>query len=110
MATNINRLFMINTGLNEHNSLMNLLQNISPAIENEIDIVEHSQYYSDVNFINMIQQVNDDIIILNLNCQCLSAKFDRLKLFLAMVNSHKQLSCIALQETWFDQHVDLDFY
>ena len=38
----------------------------------------------------MIQQVNDDIIILNFNRQCLSAKFDRLKLFLAMVNSHKQ--------------------
>ena len=108
MATNINRPFMVNTCLNEHNSSVNLLQNISPA--NEIDIVEHSQYYCDLNFINMIQQVNDDIIILNLNCQCLSAKFDRLKLFLAMVNSHKQLSCIALQETWFDQHVDLDFY
>ena len=57
MATNINRPFMINTGLNEQNSLVNLLQNISPAIENEIDIVKHSQYYSDVNFINMIQQV-----------------------------------------------------
>ena len=55
MATNINRPFMVNTSLNEHNSLVNLLQNISPEIENEIDIVEHSQYYSDVNFINMIQ-------------------------------------------------------
>ena len=105
MATNINRLFMVNTGLNEHNSLVNLLQNISPAIGNENDIVGHSQYYSDVNFINKIQQANDDIIILNLNCQCLSEKFDILKLFLAMVNSHKQLPCIALQETWFDQHV-----
>ena len=57
----------------------------------------------------MIQQVNDDIIILNLNCQCLSAKFDNLKLFLTMVYSQKQISCIALQETWFDQHVDIDF-
>ena len=56
----LNRQFMIITGLNEHNSLVNLLQNISPTIENDIDIVEHSQYYSDVNFINMIQQVNDD--------------------------------------------------
>ena len=82
---------------------MNLLQNICPAIKNEIDIVEHSQYYSDVNFINMIQHVNDDIIILNLNCQCLTAKFNHL------VNSHKQMSCIALQETWFNQHVDIDF-
>ena len=26
-----------------------------------------------------------------------------------MVNSHKQISCVALQETWFGQHVDLDF-
>ena len=110
MATNINKPFMVNTGLNEHNSLVNLLQNISPAIENEIDIVEHSQYYTDINFINMIQQVNDDVIILNLNCQCLSAKFDRLKLFLTMVNSLKQISCIALQETLLHQHVDLDFY
>ena len=101
---------MVNTGLNEHNSLVNLLRNISPAIENQIDVVEHSQYYCDVNFINMIQQVNDDNIILNLNCQCLSAKFDNLKLFLILVNSHKKISWIALQETWFDQHVDFDFY
>ena len=110
MATNINRPFMVNTGLNEQNSLVNLLQNISPAVVNEIAILEHSQYYSDVIFITMIQQVNDDIIILNLNCQCLSAKFDPLKLFLTMVNSHKQIACIALQEPWFDQHVDFDFY
>ena len=90
---------------------MNLLQNISPAIDNEIGIVHHSQYYSDVNFINMIQQVNDDKIILNLNCQCLSAKLDNWKLFLTMVNSHKQIKCTALQKTWFDQpNVDLDFY
>ena len=69
MATNINRPFIINTGLNEHNSLVNFLKKTSSVIENEINIVEHSQYYDDVNFINMIQQVNADIIILNLNCQ-----------------------------------------
>ena len=27
-----------------------------------------------------------------------------------MVNSHKQLSCIALHKTWFGQNVDLYFY
>ena len=42
MATNINRTFMNNTGLNENNCLNNLLHNISPELENETNIISHS--------------------------------------------------------------------
>ena len=109
MATNINRPFVINTCLNKHTSLVNLLQNITPTIKSEIDIIEHYQYYSDTNFILMLKQVNYYIRII-IGFPCLAAKLYHLKLCIAMVHIHKQISCVALQETWYDQNVNLDFY
>ena len=37
-------------GLSEENSLSHLLDKISPEIENETDLLEHSKYYNDVDF------------------------------------------------------------
>ena len=39
-----------NIGLNEENSLSHLLNKISPEIENETDLLEHSKYYNDADF------------------------------------------------------------
>ena len=36
--------FIHNTGLTEENSLVHLLDAISPQEENEADIIEHSKY------------------------------------------------------------------
>ena len=41
---------MNNTGLNERNCFTNLIQSISPDLENETSIINHSKYYNDVDF------------------------------------------------------------
>ena len=110
MAVNINRPFMNNTGLNEQNSLTNLIKYISPDMENETDIMNHSRYYNDTDFKAVLQQSNSEISILNLNCQMLGAKLNKLKLFLSDVDNNSNITCITVQETWFNEHTDLDFY
>ena len=86
MATNINRTFMNNTGLNENNCLNNLLHNISPELENETNIISHSKYCNDVDFQGILQHTNCDICILNLK-----TRFDKLKIFLADIDVHSQI-------------------
>ena len=56
-------------GLNEENSLSHLLDHISPEIENETTLIEHSKYYNDVEFKNVLQNTNNKISMLSLNCQ-----------------------------------------
>ena len=45
MANNMNSYFIENTGLNKHNSFPHLIQSISPNLEKELDLYEHSKYY-----------------------------------------------------------------
>ena len=44
--------FIHNTGLTEENSLVHLLDTLSPLEDNEADVIEHSKYYDDVDFNN----------------------------------------------------------
>ena len=101
---------MNSTGFNENNCFIQLIESISPTLENESNILTHSRYYNNCNFKNMLQQTHNKITILNLNCQSLSAKFDNLKLFLADIATHSKITCITLQETWFDENTPLDSY
>ena len=55
MANNMNSYFLENTGHNKHNSFPLLIQSISPNLEKELDLYEHSKYHSDAEFINMLQ-------------------------------------------------------
>ena len=50
-------------------------------------MIEYSKYYSDSDFIQMYRETTSEISILNLNCGSLNAKFDKLKMFLATVDS-----------------------
>ena len=106
----MHRSFINNTGLNENNCLNSLLDNVSPEFENECDIISHSKYCTDVDFQEILQEVNCDICIVNLNCLNLKTRFDQLKLFLADTDRLSQISCITLQGTCFDEHTDLAFY
>ena len=110
MAININRSFMNNTGLNENNCLNNLLNSLSPELENEIDTISHSRYCNDTDFQDILQQTNCEICILNLNCLNLKTRFDKLKIFLADIDAHSQITCVTLQGTCFDENTDLTFY
>ena len=91
--------FIHNMGLDERNSLSHLLDQISPEIENETTVIEHSKYYNDVEFKNVLQNANSKISMLSLNCQSINAKFDKLKLFLEDVNTEYPISVICIQES-----------
>ena len=110
MAVNINRPFMNNTGLNENNCFSNLIHHISPNIENEIDIINHSTYYNDDDFKDVLKNTKRELRILNLNCLNLNTRFDLLKLFLVDVDINSQIDCITLQGTCFNENTDLTFY
>ena len=103
--------FMCNAGLTDSNSLTHLINRISPELENEVDLIEQSNYYDDTTFGHTFQS-SMGISMVSLNCQCLNTKkVDALKLFLSSMNSDTSpISCIVLQETWCDSLVDMSFF
>ena len=102
--------FIFNEGLTEENSVTHLIKSISPDTENEIELIEHSNYYTDDEFVNNIQITKSKIKMLSLNCQSINAKFVKLKTFLAAINEYTEISIICLQETWGHEYVDISFY
>ena len=48
-----NRDFLENRNINEGNSLLDLVQNISPDSEDEVNFTDHSIYYNDQNYKNV---------------------------------------------------------
>ena len=110
MAVNINRPFMNNTGLIVNNCFSNLIHNISPNIENKIDIINHSTYYNEDDFKDVLKNTKSELSILNLNSLNLNTRFDLLKLFLVDVDINSQIDCITLQGTCFNENTELTFY
>ena len=54
---------MNNTGLNENNCFSNLIHHTSPNIENEIDIINHSTYYNDDDFRDVLKNTKSELSI-----------------------------------------------
>ena len=75
MANRYTNSFIHNVGLIEENSLSHLLDKISPEMENETDLLEHSKYYNDVDFKNVLHNANSKISMLSLSCESINAKF-----------------------------------
>ena len=94
-------------GLNEKNSLPHLLDRISPEMENEASLIEHSKYYNDVEFRNVLHNTNSKISILSLNSQSINAKFDQLKIFLDNINMECPISVICIQESWTHEGIEM---
>ena len=80
-----NNQFIHNTGLNKDNSLMHLLDAISPDMENEVDLVQSSKYYDDESFKIELNGINSRLCILSLNRQSINAKYEKLILFLEIL-------------------------
>ena len=76
-----NNSFIHDTGLNEKKSLTHLLDAISPDEENETVLIEHSKYFGDLGFKNVLRNQNSKMCILSLNCQSINTKFDKLIMF-----------------------------
>ena len=110
MANRYTNSFIHNIGLNEENSLSHLLDKISPEIENETDLLEHSKYYNDVDFKNVLHNANSKISMLSLNCQSINAKFDKLKIFLCDVNKDHPISVICIQESWGHEEMEMSYF
>ena len=108
-CTNTNSLIH-NIGLNEENSLSHLLERISPEIENETDLIEHSKHYNDVDFKNLLHNAKSKISMLSLNCQSINAKFDKLKLFLDDVSIENPISVICIQESWGHEEMEMSYF
>ena len=86
MANKQNNSFIRDTGLNEKNSLTYLLDAINPDEENETILIEHSKYFDDLGFKNVLRNQNSKMCTLSLNCQSINAKFDNLKMFIDYLN------------------------
>ena len=107
MANAYTNSFIHNMGLNEKNSLPHLLDRISPEMENEASLIEHSKYYNDVEFRNVLHNTNSKISILSLNSQSINAKFDQLKIFLDNINMECPISVICIQESWTHEGIEM---
>ena len=107
MANAYTNSFIHNMGLNEKNSLPHLLDRISPEMENEASLIEHSKYYNDVEFRNVLNNTNSKISILSLNSQSINAKFDQLKIFLDNINMECPISVICIQESWTHEGIEM---
>ena len=103
-----NRDFIENRNIGEENCFIELMHKMDSGFENEINIIEHSPYYSDQDFRNVVDQVSGSLRILNLNCGGLNAKLKKV-LFLAECNNNfRPLSVIALQETQLIAGTDIN--
>ena len=113
MANRYTNSFIHNMGLNEENSLSYLLDKICPEIKNETDLPEHSKYYNDVDFKNVLHNANSKISMLSLNCQSINAKFVKLNFFLGDVNKDHPISVISLiciQESWGHEEMEMSYF
>ena len=105
-----NNAFIHNTGLNEENSLTHLLDAISPDEENEAVLIEHSKYFDDLGFKNVLRSQNSKMCTLSINCQSINAKFDKLKMFIDYVNDQSSISVICIQESWAHNEMDMNYF
>ena len=106
-----NREFLKNRNIDERNSLPDLMQNISPDSEEEINFIDHSIYYTDQDYKECISRSKGALRMLNLNCAGLNAKFDNLKIFLAECNNNLlPLHVITLQETHINSNADVQYF
>ena len=107
MADKING-FVNNLELNALNSLTHLL---NTEDTDELNIIQHSPYYSDDELIQSRMYHNNGLSILSLNCQSLHAKFEYIKLLLDKFSCNNcPLQVLCLQETWFTANTDLSPY
>ena len=71
-----------------------------------IELIEHSPYYPDADFQNLLKLYNT-FIIMSLNSQCINAKFDEVQLIIDRINTSGSLGILCLQESWTDINEDI---
>ena len=72
-------------GLSESRSLTHLLNCSDHSELDDIDVINHSSYYSECDFQKLITN-KGTLSIMSLKCQSINAKFDDLQLFINRSN------------------------
>ena len=98
--------FIDDDNLSELSSLTHLLDRNDDDDNEEIPILQHSPYYGENQFIDIISK-NTGLSILDINICNAFAKFDELKLFIQRVNVSNPVSIICLNECWLSGQSDV---
>ena len=108
---NTNRNFINNVDLDEQNSFPHLLETMNPESEEEANLIEHYEYFNNDELQATFRTNSQKLSILNLNCQSINAKFDKIKLFLECIdNNSNPVSIITLQESGGSELSDMKYF
>ena len=89
---------------NQTNSLNYVLNNDVGNGEESIEIIKHSPYFDNEEFIQFSVDKRNQFTLLSLNIQSINAKFDQLQIFLKKMNEKSfQFDVLCLQETWLNE-------
>ena len=89
---------------NQTNSLNYVLNNDVGNGEESIEIIKHSPYFDNEEFIQFSVDKKNQFTLLSLNIQSINAKFDQLQIFLKKMNEKSfQFDVLCLQETWLNE-------
>ena len=81
-----NRNAFIDVGRLSKSTLLTHLLNDNDNMDSDnIEVIEHSPYYSEADFQNVLK-LNNTISIMSLKCQSINAKFDDVQLFIDRIN------------------------
>ena len=69
-------------------------------------IFQHSPYYNNESFPELLISKTNVFSMITLNCQSLRAKFEEFKIFVEKYNQISKLHVISLQETWLSENDD----
>ena len=90
------------------NSLVDLLSEEQDDSDDIPTLFQHSPYYDNEAFIEILKTKSDSFSLLSLNCCSLNAKFDQLQIYVDMIEqSGCKLDAICLQETWLSHSNDV---
>ena len=98
--------FIDDDNLLELSSLTHLLDRNDNDDNEETPVLQHSPYYSDNQFIDIISK-DTGLSILDMNICNAFTKFDELEIFIRMVNVSNPVSIICLNEYWLSDQSDV---
>ncbi len=97
--------FISDDNLSHESSLIHLLDRID-AESDETDILRHSPYYSQNQFVRLLSS-EPGLCIMDLNICNAYTKFSELEIFIQSVNVQHPVSVICLNECWLTKNSDV---
>jgi hypothetical protein len=102
---------MVDNLLTDNYSFIDLLEGSQLHRNEDADdpiIFQHSPYYEDEGFMEILSNKSSIISIMSLNCQSINSKFDQINLYMNKYTAeNRQISILCLQETWLTAGYDL---